>query len=212
MPQANQLLARQSLERLVIPLAPEGDGEAPNCVAGAAKISLTGDLDALEDEWRLFEQRADCTAFQTFDWLAIWQRCIGAPADVKPAIVTGRQSNGELLFILPLAIERTRFDRRLVFLGHTLCDYNAPLLAPQFADFVAADEFGALWRAVRILLQQTAGYRHDLVFLDKMPARVGEQANPMLALTTTLNPSGAYLTDLGQDWESFYAAKRSSTT
>src|SRR5207249_2141561 len=51
-----------------------------------------------------------------------------------------------------------------------------------------------------------------LVFLDKMPARVGEQANPMLALTTTLNPSGAYLTGLGQDWESFYAAKRSSTT
>ncbi len=212
MPQAHQLLARQPLERLVIPLASERDGQASNCVAGAVKISLTGDLNAIEDEWRRFERRADCTAFQTFDWLAIWQRCIGAPAGVKPAIVTGRQNNGALLFILPLAIERTRFARRLVFLGHALCDYNAPLLAPEFADVVAPAEFTALWRAVGILLQQTAGYRHDLVFLDKMPARVGEQANPMLALATTLNPSGAYVTDLGQDWESFYAAKRSSTT
>ena len=34
----------------------------------------------------------------------------------------------------------------------------------------------------------------------------------MLALSTMLNPSGAYVTGLGQDWESFYAAKRSSTT
>jgi len=43
-----------------------------------------------------------------------------------------------------------------------------------------------------------------------MPERVGQQANPLLALTTVLNPSGAYLTRLGEDWESFYAAKRSS--
>ena len=44
-----------------------------------AKIALSvhTDLAALEQEWRQFEQTADCTPFQTFDWLSIWQRHIG---------------------------------------------------------------------------------------------------------------------------------------
>ena len=34
----------------------------------------------------------------------------------------------------------------------------------------------------------------------------------MLGLRVTINPSGAYLTHLAGDWETFYAAKRSSAT
>jgi CelD/BcsL family acetyltransferase involved in cellulose biosynthesis len=45
-----------------------------------------------------------------------------------------------------------------------------------------------------------------------MPENVGGQANPFLTLPNTLNPSGAYLVNLGTDWESFYTAKRSSST
>ena len=41
-----------------------------------ADLSLTiyREFDAIEDEWRCFERVADCTAFQTFTWLATWQR------------------------------------------------------------------------------------------------------------------------------------------
>jgi CelD/BcsL family acetyltransferase involved in cellulose biosynthesis len=45
-----------------------------------------------------------------------------------------------------------------------------------------------------------------------MPENVGQQANPFLTLPNTLNPSGAYLVNLGTDWETFYTAKRSSST
>ena len=31
-------------------------------------------LDDVEDEWRRFQQSAECTAFQSFEWLATWQR------------------------------------------------------------------------------------------------------------------------------------------
>lgn len=188
------------------------------------QLSITSDLEVIEDEWRCFEQRADCTPFQTFDWLSAWQRCIGGPAGVKPAIVTGRQDNGELLFMLPLAIERARFladeyrpfltrtSRRCVFLGHALCDYNAPLLAPEFSRLVAPADFASWWRAVAAFIQKTQGYNYDVVLFDKMPARIGRQANPLIALGTMLNPNRAYRTCLGSDWESFYAAKRSSAT
>jgi CelD/BcsL family acetyltransferase involved in cellulose biosynthesis len=176
------------------------------------QLSITGDLEVIENEWRCFEQRADCTPFQTFDWLSAWQRCIGSPAGVKPAIVTGRQGNGELLFILPLAIERARFGRRCVFLGHAVCDYNAPLLAAEFPRVVAPADFANWWRVVETFIQKTRGYNYEVVLLDKMPERIGQQANPLLALATNFNTNRGYRAFLGEDWESFYATKRSSGT
>ena len=188
------------------------DGDAAHCVAGGALLSVTSDLDLIEEEWRAFEQRADCTPFQTFAWLSTWQRCIGLPAGVMPAIVTGRRLTGELLFLLPLAIEPGKFLNRLTFLGQALCDYNAPLIAPDFQDHVSTADFAAIWTAARKLLQRTAGCRYNLIFLDKMPERIGEQCNPMAALATMLNPNAAYMTALGENWDKFYAEKRSSAT
>ena len=43
-----------------------------------------------------------------------------------------------------------------------------------------------------------------------MPEMAGAQLNPMLYLPVTLNASGAYLTHLVGDWETYYAHKRSS--
>src|SRR6516165_1499621 len=45
-----------------------------------------------------------------------------------------------------------------------------------------------------------------------MPECVGEQRNPFVDLNVHLHPSGAYITDLGRDWEGLYAAKRSGAT
>ena len=175
-------------------------------------VSVTSDLNAIESEWRQFEQHADCTPFQTYHWLATWQRCIGELAGVTPAIVRGRGPAGELLFLLPLAVEHTRFVRRLTFLGHLLCDYNAPLLAPDFSASVTSSDFLAIWTSVQHRIQQMAGCQYDLVLLDKMPELIGRQPNPMLQLATTPNQNGAYLTALGADWDTFYTEKRSSAT
>ena len=45
-----------------------------------------------------------------------------------------------------------------------------------------------------------------------MPQTVGGQINPFTYLDVTPNASGAHLTRLGDDWEKFYSAKRSSAT
>lgn len=166
----------------------------------------------IESIWRAFEGHADCTVFQTYDWLVLWQRHIGARADVRPAIVVGRDESGDILFILPLATRPAGFARALVWLGSELCDYNAPLLGTHFSDCMPARQFNLLWQRVLKELRQHASLHYDLIRLEKMPAMVGAQANPMLALGVTLNPSGAYATALNASWEAFYAAKRSGST
>jgi CelD/BcsL family acetyltransferase involved in cellulose biosynthesis len=170
-------------------------------------LSIFSDLDAIAEVWRGFEAIADCTAFQSFAWHAAWQRHIGSKLGVLPTIVIGRV-RGRVVFILPFAIESGRFSRQLVWHASDLCDYNEPLLAPDFAAIVP--DFEKLFAKVAGEIAEKTPF--DAVLLTKMPDNVGAQKNPFLALPTTLNPSGAYLVNLGTDWESFYTAKRSSST
>jgi len=173
-------------------------------------VSVHDSVAAVEHEWRRFEQTADCTPFQTFDWLSAWQRHVGEATGVTPAIVIARRGD-KILLLIPLGIERRSFARCLVFLGDVLCDYHAPLLAPDFATLVP-EGFPALWDKIVTVLQATPASRQDAIIFDKMPAKIAEQRNPMLALNVTLNPSGAYETPLPADWEAYYASKRSSAT
>jgi CelD/BcsL family acetyltransferase involved in cellulose biosynthesis len=193
------------------------DASAPPPVAarsapGGRRLELYDDLAAVAPLWQAFERDADCTVFQDYNWLAAWQRHIGTRLGTQPAIVLMRDASARLSCILQLAVERKRITRRLTWLGSDLCDYNAPLLAPDFERSVPAGEFAALWREIAALVREAPRLRFDLVDLQKMPERVGGQRNPFLDLPVIAHPSGAYIATLGEDWEAYYAAKRSSAT
>jgi CelD/BcsL family acetyltransferase involved in cellulose biosynthesis len=181
-------------------------------VPGDVRLSIYENLEAIEKHWRAFEPQADGTVFQSFDWLATWQRHIGVLSGVTPAIVVARDASGAILFLLPLSVRASGFARELAWLGSDLCDYNAPLLAPDFSQRFDAAGFPALWQTITDMLQSHPRLGFDLIKLSKMPETVGAQQNPMRQLGGTINPSGAYLTHLAGDWETFYAAKRSSST
>ena len=127
------------------------------------------DLAAAESEWRRFERIADCTAFQTFDWLATWHRHIGQRDGVRPAIAVGSYADGETAFILPLAITTTLGVRRLSWFGQELSDYNAPLLARDFSQRVTPEHVLALWHDVQERLQSDRALRYDWIEFEKMP-------------------------------------------
>lgn len=187
-------------------------GRAAEALPGDIRLTIHEDLSSIEHDWRAFEGQADCTVFQSFEWLACWQRHIGQRHDVRPAIVVGRDAGGEMLFLLPLAVRPAKFVRELTWLGSDLCDYNAPMLAPDFSARVDRAQFLAVWDEIARRLRANPRLCFDLLRLTKMPASVGTQPNPMLGLPVTVNPNGAYLTSLAGSWDDFYAAKRSSST
>jgi CelD/BcsL family acetyltransferase involved in cellulose biosynthesis len=181
-------------------------------ISSCPNLSIHTDLTKIESEWRRFELVADCTAFQSFDWLAAWQRHVGQRDGTIAVIAVGTFADGETAFILPFAIERSRAGRRLCWLGQDLCDYTAPLLARSFSQRIAPDRFRAVWLELLELLQRDPRLRPDWIELEKMPHRVGAQINPFTYLDVAINASGAHLTHLGDDWEKFYFEKRSSAT
>jgi CelD/BcsL family acetyltransferase involved in cellulose biosynthesis len=183
-------------------------------IAGQHPIELTivDDLASIAAEWKEFEKEADGTVFQTFAWQSAWIQHIAPHRFATPAIVLGRDALGNLLFILPLAVERWALCRVLTFLASDLCDYNMPLLAGDFAGRLGPGGFTRLWRGILSLLARDPRYRPDAVILEKMPETVGAQPNPFMALALRPSPNGAHLTRLSGDWTEFYRAKRSSAT
>ncbi len=213
-PAAVELSILQSAEPLLRTRTSEAI-EARPARAGARtgdSIGLTveTDLARVATVWRGFERAADCTVFQTFAWQSTWQAHIGAPRGVVPAIVIGRRADRSILFIMPLAVEGNRPFRRLTWLAADLCDYNGPLLAPDFAERVDAARFVQLWQEIEHLLLSRNELCFDAVVLEQMPASIGGQPNPFLALGATLNPSGAYVSRLSGDYDAYYLAKRSA--
>jgi len=182
----------------------------PEDMSASVTLELHEDLASLESEWTAFQRTAACTVFQRFEWLAKWQQHVGDLRGTRPAIVLGRDANGALLFILPLAIETRGPIRRLTWLGSELCDYNAPLIARDFGRHVA--DFAALWREAQRHLQSNPRLRFDLVDLQKMAETVGGERNPLLSLSTQRNASSAHVATLSGSWDEFYKAKRSSET
>jgi CelD/BcsL family acetyltransferase involved in cellulose biosynthesis len=154
-------------------------------------------MEAAEDTWRAFEQHADCTAFQRFDWLAEWHRHIGINRNMTPVIVLGIHQ-GLPVCLLPLAIEG-RAIRRLIWLGSELCDYNTPLLAKNFRDHVRPGQFAQLWD--RIVRAIRAVHRIDLIELSKMPDVVGSQPNPFGELPIMVANVSSHAVTLPPDWQ-----------
>ena len=57
------------------PLGPLPPDPEWGLAAGAPLVvEISGDLKAIEQEWKSFASRADCTAFQAIEWLAKWQQ------------------------------------------------------------------------------------------------------------------------------------------
>jgi CelD/BcsL family acetyltransferase involved in cellulose biosynthesis len=186
--------------------------EMVSSAAPGIHLAVYDSLDAIEQAWRRFEPSADCTVFQTFDHLAAWQKHIGARQNVVPAIVSAEQNNGEILFLLPLAVDAGGMVRRLRWLGHDLCDYLAPVLGVDFPRSIPPERFVLLWREICTILQSDPRFAYDMIELRKMPKTVGTQANPFLHLDVALHSSGAHSVKLHGDWETFYVCKRSAST
>ena len=186
------------------------NGRAPSRRTSPFKIF--SELGAVEAEWRQFERTADCTAFQTFDWLATWQNHVGERRGARPVIAVDRFAEGDVAFIVPLCLMRGHLARRLCWLGQDLSDYSAPLLAADFSERTTPEDFLAAWHELQMQMQCEPLLRHDWIEFEKMPETVGAQANPFMHLRVTPNRSNAHLAHLSEDWEKFYCAKRSSAT
>ena len=113
--------------------------------------------------------------FQHRDWIAAW---IATRDDAPPRLalaVVEAEGRPTPRLVLPLMLDLRAGVPCWTALDDGVADYNAPLLAPDFEPSVQTMR----WIWARILDQLPTG---DLIFLEKMPERIGDRRNPLLEL------------------------------
>jgi CelD/BcsL family acetyltransferase involved in cellulose biosynthesis len=150
------------------------------------------------DVWRALEEGGHCTMFQSHAWACAWYDSALAAGLAEGCVVLVSDGAGRCIMILPL-IRHLEAGRRVIgFADLGVCDYNAPLIAADFAP--DRRQMRALWQQIRRALPP-----FDLILFNKMPAHIGPQANPLLQLcgagldgqdcvaTKLLKPDGSWL-------------------
>jgi CelD/BcsL family acetyltransferase involved in cellulose biosynthesis len=133
---------------VAIRIAPARDQAAPDRGSGAgriARIEILDDLTTAESIWRRLEREdALATPYQSFDFLAAWQRQVGAQIGVTPFVVVGFDADGKPAFLWPLGRTRKGPLNVVSFLGGKHANFNLALWRRDIAESLTADDLHAL--------------------------------------------------------------------
>lgn len=171
--------------------------------AAGLSLVLAAPGDGSLAEIASFGERALATPFQDAAWIAHWLKPGIALPHERPAIVLGYEE-GELMLVLPLAVERRFGFSSLVWLGQDLSDYNCPLADARLLRRLSTADAAAILTAAAALVGGV-----DCLKLEKQPSLLGGLGNPFANVSAQGFTCDAHATRLTGDWESFHARKRS---
>jgi CelD/BcsL family acetyltransferase involved in cellulose biosynthesis len=149
--------------------------EAWSKTSRIAGVDIIRDLEAAEPIWRSFE-RQFCTPYQRFDFLATWQRQVGAHEGLTPFIVIGHDGERRPLFLLPLALETALGVRCAKFMGGKHSTFNMALWDRDFAASATAADLRTMVSAI------AAHGEADVLALHQEPLRWRDLPNPLALL------------------------------
>lgn len=152
---------------------------------GIARLELISDIAAAEPYWRALEVSGVLTPYQRFDWVAGWQRHVGAADDVSALLITGFDAKGEPLFLLPLGVFPHGRSKIVRFLGGKHANYN---FGPWRRDFTGD---GTVLRALIDWLAETRP-ELDAIELLNQPESWDGLKNPLQTLPHQSSPSDGF--------------------
>ena len=149
---------------------------------------------AVEMRWRATQKTCTSFGFQSYDWLATWQRELGAQQGWEVQLVELSDGANTTMMLLPLGRRRWFGLHVLSFLGGEVTDYHAPLLHPGFD----TSSFCALWPVIIRLLGNI-----DIFRVQRMPQHIEGVSNPLAALPGMLHTEQAHAATLPRSYEEF---------
>ncbi|WP_050476756.1 GNAT family N-acetyltransferase [Herbaspirillum rhizosphaerae] len=179
---------------LLSELAPDIAGR----FAAGTAVRVYSSFEHSEMRWRTAQASCAAYGFQAYDWLAAWQRELGARQGWEVCIVELTDADDRTLMLLPLGRQRKRGIRYASFLGGEITDYNAPLLHPDFD----ASCFAALWPLIVRLMGGV-----DVFRVRRMPLNVEGVANPLVALPGMRHTEQAHAATLTPTYAEFQKAR-----
>ncbi len=139
-----------------------------------ARIDILSNLADAEATWRSLETQGLCTAYQRFDLLKFWHRCIAERSGTPLCIAIGYDHASEPLVLLPLELRQKHGVRIACFMGGKHTTFNMGLWDRNFARQATADDLGPLMNRMR--------EKADVLALTQQPVRWQDLPNPFSML------------------------------
>jgi CelD/BcsL family acetyltransferase involved in cellulose biosynthesis len=139
------------------------------------RVRVIAEASAVAERLRALPADLSRGPFQQAAWIDAW---LATRAERRPTIALATvtsETTDALLLVLPMMLDVRSAVPCWTALDDGVADYNAPLLAADFAPTAATIRW--IWE--RILDQLPSG---DLVFLEKLPENVAGRRNPLLDL------------------------------
>jgi CelD/BcsL family acetyltransferase involved in cellulose biosynthesis len=177
----------------------------PAADASIARLEIFDTMAAAEPYWRLLEQRNSlATPYQRYDFLALWQRHVGASEGMTPFIVVGFNMRGQPLFLWPFGSRKVAGLRVVEFLGGKHANFNMGLWR---RDVAAGIEPHVLDDTVSQLADGV-----DLIKLINQPLTWGGTTNPFALLPHQRSANFGFSGTLIPDYEALLRAHTNSAT
>lgn len=160
------------------------------------------DLDNLEDVWTHLYSKHSASVFQHFSLQKLFFNAVAENQLAVPFVVLAYTQTGELAGILPF----TKFKKGSLWwiasADHGMLDTCQPILSPTLVD---GHNIGPLMIAVKQALPPA-----DVIYFNKLPAKLAETANVMLSLPNiALLPMSKWPVDLSKGYEAHKATNTS---
>ncbi len=169
----------------------------------ALTIEIHRDIAAVCDLWRDLQRTTDAGPHDTWEWSNAWSQTVGNT--IEPLIVIGRTTNGDALFLLPLAIRERRGCSVLEWFSPDQGNYASGLFHR------TAWNHSDLPRGKTLLTHILAALpRVDAVHLKNQPARNSGECNPFSDLPVLAAASAGHAFPLSGEWAQHYNERFSS--
>jgi len=161
--------------------------------APALQVAAERGFDFNSAEYRALHAHSSASAFQAPGWLGALHRDIAPAFGVDPVTVTVRDSDGRLVLVLPLALNRQHGVATLEFADFGLCDYLGPVYEDADLPLLLAD--ARLPQRVAAALP-----RHDALAFTKLTGDQTLLARLFPAMHRAQMRISAYPAKLPTDW------------
>lgn len=183
-------MSNEVFRHLLSELAPDVAGS----FATGTALRVHSSFEQVETRWRTAQEHCAAYGFQDYDWLAIWQRNLGARQGWEVCLVELSDADDRIVMLLPLGRLRKRGIRTLSFLGGEVTDYHAPLLHPDFD----VSAFASLWP---VIVRLVGGA--DVFRVRRMPQHIEGLPNPLIALRGMHHTEQAHAATLTSTYAEF---------
>ncbi len=186
-------------------MAPKTDHSETIAIADAAtiedlrtEISIFQTFEDVEQIWREFETHTAISCYQRFDFVESWFKHLGKDHGFQPFIMSGKDENGETVFIWPFVLKTTRLGTHLTWAGEKHANYNMGLNRLDWAPYLNRQVILEVFRKAREI------FSFDGIHLQNQPETWDGRQNPFLPLKRNASPSYGYWADFAEGFDVYF--------